>query len=208
MVPKVMIKKIKFCLWISGLGLAVVLSGALVARASRYTQDDRVQRLIRSFEALQVFSRKSLQNSYEYVSAVDRNQCDSDVHQVRVKCLMNFAPKVCKSVKRKRRKDCHIVVDTLISLRLGERRFLSKRDKFRILRNSQQNKSRLDLELKMKWANLSFGFCSHRGRACADTNPVDLAQELDTYCLNRSGQLGLSWQECVSAILLSHANGF
>jgi len=121
-----------------------------------YKKENRVQYIRNVLLALENTSFNTLDNVRKYVDVVGRNQCRSTFLSLKVECLISASRRNCNEKRTKSRKQkCHLYSDILMINRLSEKRFLTNRERYDIMKKHRKDyKQKIYQELMYRYASL------------------------------------------------------
>ncbi len=184
--------------------LIALYSSLACSENTPYLKDSRIDYIANSLLAMQATKPHILENTRQYISVVDTNNCQSDLLRLRLNCLMSFAEKNCKSLKEKQtRTACKYYSDIIVSNRLGEKLFLSKGEEYRLAKthSSAELKAARSQKLRQKYASIATQFILSESSNCKIKDHTCMATGLDEFCASYTNKHNLSWNYCVSATL-------
>ncbi len=182
------------------LGLAAGTEPA--ALGSPATPDhQRRQTIQATLEALKSIDARERADTYNYLYAVERNQCQAPLRSLKIGCLLEAARRNCRQRRGPARRRCRLVSDVIVANRFSEPRFLPRSVRYRIMNEHRNYRTELLAELRRRYARLVTGLYLDASLAVG-APPEVLAQAIDTYCLDVAGRRRrLSWSHCVAAVV-------
>lgn len=173
------------------------------ASGKPYHRENRISYIENSLKAFQNTTTRNLTNTRKYIVIVDRNNCRSNLSDLRVACLLRFAKDNCKSMKAmNENKFCGFYSDIMIVNQLSENLFISRAEQYQLLKDQQDKNLDATVSfLQQKYARLATLFSFSQTLDCQSNDLTCLSKQLDNFCLNYSNQHNLSWQYCVAAIV-------
>ena len=154
-----------------------------------------------TIEALRSMAEQERLDTYNYIYAVERNQCQAPLRSLKIDCLLEAARRNCRQRRGLARRRCRLVSDTIVANRFSEPRFLSRSTRYRIMKEHRNYRAELLAELRRRYARLATGLYLEFP-VSADAPTADLAASIDAYCLQIAGQRRrLSWSHCVAAVV-------
>jgi len=159
-----------------------------------------IESVLRAFDKAKL---QSLRNAQAYIHAVERNNCRSDVTELKVECLLRFAKNNCRELGvDESRVDCELYSDIIIVNKLSEKTFISRSERYRLLKNANEDyRIVMDNRLQQKYAGLVTQFSLSPAAKCKVSDYACMAAALDHFCLDYTNSQSLSWQYCMSATL-------
>lgn len=166
----------------------------LVAAPTSYAHADRVAYIGEAIEAFDDATPQEIEDLEQYLYAVHKNQCHAPLVSLMVDCLMEAARRNCNQWPQRRRKTCDRISDVIMSNRLSEKRFISRRLRYEIMLRSGSFRQRLREELHRRHATLV-------AELMVSEPPGEaLPEAIDRFCIDRTRWHDLAWQHCVSVI--------
>ena len=195
--------------------LTLVISFASLSFAAKETQDsvipefrlnhtNRSHYIKATIEAMWATPKQELNNIFEYLSVVDRTQCQSSFERLKISCLIETAKINCKSRRKKNKKNCDLYSDIAVINKLGEKSFISSRKKYHIMKNYKNYHAQAQTVLTNEYAKVAVEFSFSKFSNCQDKNSNKLeclSKGLDQFCLVYGDKNNLSWQYCAGAVI-------
>ncbi|MFC1611528.1 hypothetical protein ACFL6C_11260 [Myxococcota bacterium] len=186
-------------------GVSLVAASSLVpwwARAENvYDAAARVSYVHDALIALREADPSTLEDTYGYIGVMERNECRSVFHRLRVDCLIEAARRNCRGRKgRENREPCRLYSDIIVTNKLSERYFVSTEERFAIMKRHRNYRRELRRELRRRYGSLVAGFGLSTHPACEAETGECLARGIDAYCLEYADTHNLSWQHCTAAV--------
>ena len=160
------------------------------------------RRIVRdTIDALREMDFREREDTYNYIYAVERNQCQAPLRSLKIGCLLEAARRNCRQRKGAARHRCRLVSDAIVANRLSEARFVSRSVRYQIMKEHSDYRGKLLIELRRRYARLVTGLYLE-APVPAGVPTEALADAIDAYCLGVAGQRQrLSWSHCVAAIV-------
>ena len=130
--------------------------------------------------------------------------CRASALELKVQCLLQKLPNYCQSWQPRQRSRCSVIADVLSQITLARSEFLSNRERYRMVQSGGQasTASRMYQLLWQRYAELSIAFRLSTDASCSASQQPCFAESVDRFCRHRSDLGLLSWQSCVSPLLL------
>lgn len=183
-------------------GIILVLSPVMTSHAETpYVEENRIEYLTKVLQAFDDTPVSKIVNSYRYMSIIESNNCRSSLSDLKIECMLSHARSSCNEIKSSREKlNCELYSDIIITNKLSEKTFVSKAERYRMLKNTSDNFTTVMANrLQQKYSRIITTFYLEKGATCADNDFSCLARNIDQFCLDYSNIHSLSWQYCVSA---------
>jgi hypothetical protein len=161
----------------------------------------RVAHLERALEAMEAVTDEWLIDTYNYLYAVERNQCQAPLQSMTCRCLLEAARRNCRQADRSRQERCERISDVIITTRISEDHFISRAARFRILSEHTDFRAALQGALRRRYAALVTEMTMSQPCSGRDQGRVEIAQAIDQYCRRAATTRRLSWQHCAGAII-------
>ncbi len=191
----------------SGVGSAGVVISMLMATGAPSimeagdSSDVRRRTLEDTFVAFRAMDEASRTRIFNYIYRIERDKCQAPLRSLKVGCLLEAARRNCRRRGVHQRKECRRVSDVIVANRLSEPRFLTRSDRYQIMKESDNYRDGLSAELRRRYARLVTGLYL-KVPVPADAAPETLAAAVDGYCLDIAGQRSrLSWTHCAAAVV-------
>ena len=169
--------------------------------ADRPSDGYRKKTIEQTLIALWAMDDREREDTYNYIYAVERNQCQAPLRSLKIGCLLEAARRNCRQRKGEARRRCRLVSDTIVANRFSEPRFLSRATRYRIMKEHRDYRAQLLAELRRRYARLVTDLYL-RVPVAVDRSAATLASAIDTYCLDITARRRrLSWSHCVGAVV-------
>lgn len=167
-----------------------------------YTQPQRIKYLENVISSMRNTSLKTLEDAYEFLALVEKNQCRSSLERLRVMCLIESATKNCQARSTKSlRNQCKYYSDIAMINRFSEERLIPARKRYDIMRDHKDYRTHFLRELSYQQAVLATEFNLSQHLKCDSKRVHCLAKGIDQFCLEYSDKHSLSWQYCMGALV-------
>ena len=182
--------------------LGLMVGTDLAGLATPATPHDQRRRTIQAtLEALARMDVRERDDTYNYLYAVERNQCQAPLRSLKIGCLLEAARRNCRQRRGPARRRCQLVSDAIVANRFSEPRFLPRSVRYRIMNEHRNYRAELLAELRRRYARLVTGLYLDASLAVEASTDV-LAGAIDDYCLDVAGRRRrLSWSHCVAAVV-------
>ena len=155
----------------------------------------------RTLVALRSMGIREREDTYNYIYAVERNQCQAPLRSLKIGCLLEAARRNCRQRRGEARRRCRLVSDTIVANRFSESRFLSRATRYQIIKAHRDYRAQLLAALRKRYAQLVTDLYL-KAPVSVDASAAVLAAAVDGYCLDVAGQRRrLSWSHCVAAVV-------
>jgi len=167
-----------------------------------YEQGNRKSYIQESLDALRHTDSKIVVDVHNYISAIERNNCRSSIESLKIECLLSAAKSNCEEKRTESlKKKCDLFSDIIVINKLSGKNFLSRRERYRMMKTSQNYRKTLLKELRRKYAEVATDFSLTNRSDCKSTDTKCLAEGIDQFCLGYADFKDLSWQYCVGALV-------
>ena len=183
--------------------LSLLLPQSTAYADKPYLEQNRLAYIENVLRAFNKSKLQSLKNAQAYIHVVERNNCRSDITELKVECLLMFAKDNCREVGvDESRVDCELYSDIIIVNKLSEKTFIGRSERYRLLKNTNEDyRIVMDHRLQQKYAGLVAQFSLSPEAKCKASDYSCIAAGLDQFCLDYTNSQSLSWQYCMSATL-------
>ena len=167
-----------------------------------YKQDQRTFRIARIIKAFQKTSPEVLKADEVWAQAAVTSLCRSSLLSLKLECLLSSAVEYCEEKYRQREPAdaCILYLDVLIVNAMSETSFISRRERFDILKQSK-SADFLRRQLMVRYGEVATVFTMSEDFVCGLEKIDCFAASIDSFCRKRSDRGRLTWQACVSALL-------
>jgi hypothetical protein len=180
---------------------AALLLTVLLAEPA-YAPKLRVEHLTDALSALQKTPVGVLVQAYQYAAVYERGTCNASSERLRVECMMTAARRFCEKRPRAESVACAAYMDVVLSNLLAEQRLVPAEKRYEIMKRTHDWRREVTREVRRLQGELAVDF---RLRVVDVGSGADLAQQIDTYCVQTPGEL--SWQTCAASLLWFIATG-
>jgi hypothetical protein len=176
----------------------LLLAGDHPAAAASYERSTRVAYVQSALEAVRNTKTETLDQAYNYLSAMERSACSSAVERRRVDCLITAARRHCRTRPRAEAPSCALYADVIASNVLAEKQLLTTEQRYEMMRRQKDYRSALKAYVRRVQGTLAtdFKLATRSGPAAPE-----LADHIDRYCLATADVSNLSWQTCVTSLV-------
>jgi hypothetical protein len=176
--------------------LAMLLAGA----PADYAKEARVAYLREALAAVEAADPEVLSAAVDYVSAMERNACTSEIDRLRVDCLITSARRWCRTKQGAKDRACPMYSDIAVTNVLSEKHLISAEERYEIMRRSKNFREEMRRVVRRQHGALALDF-SLASRTCAPSDGACLAAKIDDYCAAAADVKNLSWQSCTAALV-------
>lgn len=167
-----------------------------------YSQDKRVFRIGKIIRAFQRTDRLKIENDHIWADTAARSLCKSSLLSLKLECLLSSAAEYCKEKYNVQESvdSCKLYLDVLIVNAMNQESFISKRERFDILKKSKSREF-LQQQLMTRYGEVATEFSMSREFVCGLERVDCFAAGIDSFCRDRSDTGRLTWQACVGALV-------
>jgi hypothetical protein len=175
----------------------VVLFALAVAGAqgSSYAPAVRVDYVQSALAAVRGARAESLEQAYNYLSAMERSACAAGAEWRRVDCLISAARRHCGGRPPAEARSCTLYADVIVSNLLAEKHLVSTQQRYAMMRQKDYRRA-LKIYVRRLQGTLATDF-----KLATRTAGAALPGDIDRYCRTTADVSHLSWQSCVAALV-------
>ena len=166
-----------------------------------YAQSTRIHQISKVLKAYQSVSSEELIDDRLWFYQASRSLCRSPIHELRTSCLMSAAQDYCKEKRKQNHKDCLAYSDVIITNILNHDSFISKRERYNLLKKSKNPHKDIMHHLNHQYGQLAITFSMSSSYVCGLEKAQCFASGVDNFCQQYSNKGHLPWQACVAALL-------
>jgi hypothetical protein len=183
--------------------LWILIIGSTCYASETYLRENRVAYVSKVLQAFGKTKIHDIHNTYSYINVVERNNCRSNLSDLKAECLLSFAKENCTEAGSVESKDnCELYSDIIIVNKLSENVFVTRSERYRMLKNSSKDfRTAMAGRLQQEYSRLVTHFSLTEGSDCDNEDFECLGKGLDQFCLDYTNRESLSWQYCMSASL-------
>lgn len=167
-----------------------------------YGQEQRVFRISKIIKAFQRTSTDRLEEDSIWAEVASRSLCRSSLLSLKLECLLSSAGEYCidKYTNQEERESCKLYLDILLVNALSQESFISKRERFDILKKSK-SREYLKRQLMTRYGEVATVFSMSPNFVCGLERVDCFATGIDSFCRENSDKGNLTWQACVGALV-------
>ena len=167
-----------------------------------YGEDQRVFKIAKIIKAFQRTDRKFIVEDKIWADTAAKSLCSSSLLSLKLECLLSSAVEFCRDKYRKSEffDSCKLYMDVLIVNSLSETSFISRREKFDILKRSKSQEF-LQQQLLSRYGEVATAYSMSPEFVCGLERVECFAAGIDRFCRENSDRGRLTWQACVGALV-------
>ena len=187
--------------WILMLIIGLTSSMEFAFAEGAYDRKNRIKYIESSLHALKKEDLKSVLDVVQYIAYIDRTMCRSSIESLKINCLLSAAKSNCREKSSDLlKKRCNFYSDIIVINKLSERKFISRRERYRMMKHSKNYRKTLLKELNRRYASVATDFSLTKRSKCGHDDFNCLAKGINQFCLGYADFKDLSWQYCVGAL--------
>ncbi|MFW7379994.1 MAG: hypothetical protein ACOH5I_14365 [Oligoflexus sp.] len=168
--------------------------------ASNFNRDERAAYLVQAIQAIDHLDQAFIKDSINFVDLLSR-QCGSSFVEIKVSCLVESSRTYCLQKSKNLQEHCHRLMDIVMTNRIQESHFLSKRERYEIMRDHKNFRRVFDQRLAQRYGALTTHFVMSPFFTCRDKTQPCFVTSLDQFCQHMNAEGQITWQTCAAAIV-------
>jgi len=187
--------------WILILIIAFTSSMEIAFAEEAFDKKNRIKYIDSSLQALKEEEPKTVLDVYQYITYINRTMCRSSIESLKINCLLSAAKSNCREKSSDLlKKRCNFYSDIIVINKLSEKKFISRRERYRMMKHSKGYRKTLLKELNRRYASVATDFSLTKRSKCGHDDFSCLAKGINQFCIGYADFKDLSWQYCVGAL--------
>ncbi len=166
-----------------------------------FDHQSRVQKISNTIEAIFSTPKQQLNNTKELIQQETYRICRSSLLSLKLPCYIDQGKKFCNSFTESEYENCLLYMDLFTINFLSQKSFISKREKYKIIKKYKNFKKVFNEKLLSRYGELSTIYALNKHFKCGLDKLDCFSKGLDHFCREYSDKGKLTWQSCVGAVI-------
>lgn len=169
-----------------------------------WTLEKRVLYISESIVLFLELDQDMVADAETFIKFANKTNCRSSNYDLKVQCFLDTVEKQCEKEiagEEEFLEECLQYYDILVINKLSESRFISSRERFKIIKKYGKEKNFMKNEFMKRYAALATSFSLSKHTSCFNRQDICFAESIDQFCLEKSDKGELTWQACVGSLV-------
>ena len=168
-----------------------------------YREDRRIAEIRAMISSFLETKSGHILDAETWVSNLAKTSCNSGLISLKIECLLTSGTNYCREkYGRKKFQDrCFKYMDVLIINSLSEGSFLSRKEKYQMVKKYKNFNKAVKRELMNRYGAVATSFAMSKEFKCGLENVACFAEGVDNFCQRYSDEGRLTWQTCVGSLI-------